>query len=73
MQLITKTRIDFIGKRKVTFVISGIIAIVGIIGIIQIARNAVNMGIDFSGGDIDTAQFCAADFFGKGTDCPCRQ
>lgn len=50
MQLITKTRIDFIGKRKVTFVISGIIAIVGIIGIIQIARNAANMGIDFSGG-----------------------
>lgn len=50
MELISKTRIDFIGKRKVTFIISSIIAIVGIIGIIQIARNAANMGIDFSGG-----------------------
>lgn len=50
MELISKTRIDFIGKRKVAFVISGIIAFVGIIGIVQIARNAANMGIDFSGG-----------------------
>lgn len=50
MELVGKTRIDFIGKRKITFIISGIIAIVGIIGIIQIARNAANMGIDFSGG-----------------------
>lgn len=50
MQLIKKTTIDFIGKRKVTFIISGIIAIIGLIGIIQIARNTANMGIDFSGG-----------------------
>ena len=50
MQFIKKTSIDFIGKRKVTFVISSFIAIVGIIGVIQIARNAANMGIDFSGG-----------------------
>lgn len=50
MQLIKKTTIDFVGKRKITFVISSIIAIVGIIGIIQIARNAANMGIEFSGG-----------------------
>jgi preprotein translocase subunit SecF len=50
MELIGKTTIDFIGKRNISFVISGIIAIVGIIGIIQIARGAANMGIDFSGG-----------------------
>lgn len=50
MQLIKKTAIDFIGKRNITFIISGIIAIVGMIGIVQIARNAANMGIDFSGG-----------------------
>jgi len=36
--------------RKVSFVISGIIALLGIIGIIQISRGAANMGIDFSGG-----------------------
>lgn len=50
MQLIKKTDIDFIGKRKISFVISAIVALVGIVGIIQIARNAANMGIDFSGG-----------------------
>lgn len=50
MQLISNTSIDFIGKGKVSFAISGIIAIIGLIGIVQIARNAANMGIDFSGG-----------------------
>ena len=50
MQLISNTSIDFIGKKRVSFVISGIIAIIGLIGIIQIARNAAHMGIDFSGG-----------------------
>jgi preprotein translocase subunit SecF len=50
MELIGKTNIDFIGMRKISFVVSGIIALIGIIGIIQIARGAANMGIDFSGG-----------------------
>ncbi|MCM2357185.1 MAG: protein translocase subunit SecF [Geobacteraceae bacterium] len=50
MEIIGKTSIDFIGKRKIAFVISGIIALIGIIGIIQIGRGAANMGIDFSGG-----------------------
>ena len=50
MELLGKTNIDFIGMRKISFVISGIIALIGIIGIIQISRGAANMGIDFSGG-----------------------
>jgi preprotein translocase subunit SecF len=50
MELLGKTNIDFIGKRNIAFVISGIISIIGIIGIIQIGRGAANMGIDFSGG-----------------------
>lgn len=50
MELIKKTNIDFIGMRKISFVVSGIIALVGIIGMIQMARGAANMGIDFSGG-----------------------
>lgn len=50
MEFIGKTRIDFIGKRNISFIISGIISIIGIIGIIQIARGEANMGIDFSGG-----------------------
>ena len=50
MELLGKTRIDFIGKRNISFVISSIISIVGILGVIQVARGAANMGIDFSGG-----------------------
>lgn len=50
MELIKKTKIDFIGKRKFSFAISIVISLIGIIGIIQIARGAANMGIDFSGG-----------------------
>ena len=50
MELLGKTRIDFIGKRNISFIISAIISIVGIIGVIQVGRGAANMGIDFSGG-----------------------
>jgi len=50
MELLGKTKIDFIGKRNISFTISAIIAIIGIIGVIQVGRGAANMGIDFSGG-----------------------
>jgi len=50
MELLGKTNIDFIGKRRIAFAISTVISILGIIGIIQIGRGAANMGIDFSGG-----------------------
>jgi len=50
MELLRKTNIDFIGMRKISFIISGIVAIVGILGIIAIGRGTANMGIDFSGG-----------------------
>jgi preprotein translocase subunit SecF len=50
MELLGKTRIDFIGKRNISFIISAIISIIGIIGVIQVGRGAANMGIDFSGG-----------------------
>ncbi|MEI6704080.1 MAG: protein translocase subunit SecF [Deltaproteobacteria bacterium] len=50
MELLGKTKIDFIGKRNISFIISAIISIIGIIGVIQVGRGAANMGIDFSGG-----------------------
>ena len=50
MELLGKTKIDFIGMRNISFVISAIISIIGIIGVIQVGRGAANMGIDFSGG-----------------------
>lgn len=50
MEFLGKTNIDFIGKWKISIVISAIISIIGIIAIIQMARGAANMGIDFTGG-----------------------
>jgi preprotein translocase subunit SecF len=50
MKIIGNTEFDFIGKKKISFVIAAVIAVIGIIAIVQIARNAANMGIDFTGG-----------------------
>ena len=50
MQVIGKTNIDFIGMKKISFIISGIISLVGLVAIFQIATGSANLGIDFSGG-----------------------
>ncbi|HOP41786.1 MAG TPA: protein translocase subunit SecF [Geobacteraceae bacterium] len=50
MQIIGKTKFDFIGKRKISFIISTVIVCIGILAIIQISRGVANMGIDFTGG-----------------------
>lgn len=50
MELVGKTNIDFIGMKKISFIISGIIAAIGLFGMFQMARGNANMGIDFSGG-----------------------
>ncbi len=60
MELLGKTRIDFIGKRNISFVISAIISIVGLLGVIQVGRGAANMGIDFSGGTAMQLKFSKA-------------
>ena len=49
-EILGKTNIDFMGKRKYSFIFSGIMALLGVIALIQIARGAANMGIDFAGG-----------------------
>lgn len=50
MQIIGKTKFDFIGKRNISFIISSVIVCIGLVAIIQIARGVANMGIDFTGG-----------------------
>jgi preprotein translocase subunit SecF len=50
IELIKNTNIDFLGKRYIAFVFSGILAIIGIIAIVQIATGHANLGIDFAGG-----------------------
>lgn len=57
MEFIGKTKIDFIGMKKISFVISTIISIIGIIGIIQISRGEANMGTDFTGGTVLQLRF----------------
>lgn len=50
MELLKKTNIDFIGMRKISFVVSGIMTIIGLVAMVQIWRGDANLGIDFSGG-----------------------
>ncbi len=50
LEILKKTNIDFIGKRYITFIVSGTFTILGIIVIIQIATGKANLGIDFAGG-----------------------
>lgn len=49
-EIVGKTNIDFMGKRQIAFVISGVMVLVGLLALIQIARGAANLGIDFAGG-----------------------
>ncbi len=50
MEILGKTKIDFIGKRRIAYAISTVLVLVGIVALIQISRGAANMGIDFAGG-----------------------
>jgi preprotein translocase subunit SecF len=50
LEILRKTNIDFIGKKYITFLVTGTLTVIGIIAIIQIATGKANMGIDFAGG-----------------------
>lgn len=50
IELIKNPNINFLGKRYIAFVFSGILATIGIIAIVQIATGHANLGIDFAGG-----------------------
>jgi preprotein translocase subunit SecF len=50
LEILGKTNIDFMGKRKVAFVFSGIMVLIGLVAVVQIGRGAANLGIDFAGG-----------------------
>ena len=56
-ELLGKTNIDFIGKRKYAFVFSTALALLGVITVVQIARGRANTGIDFAGGTAVQLQF----------------
>jgi preprotein translocase subunit SecF len=56
-ELIRKTNIDFMGMKKISFIISGVISLIGLIALIQIGRGETNMGIDFTGGTVVQLKF----------------
>jgi preprotein translocase subunit SecF len=49
-EILGKTNIDFMGKRQVAFVFSGIMVFLGLVAVVQISRGMANLGIDFAGG-----------------------
>ncbi|MBI5410685.1 MAG: protein translocase subunit SecF [Nitrospirae bacterium] len=49
-EILGKTNVDFMGKRKIAFVFSSIVVLVGLAAVVQIGRGAANLGIDFAGG-----------------------
>jgi preprotein translocase subunit SecF len=57
MQIIKDTNIDFLGKRKIAFVISGILGVVGLLTVLMIWSGKANLGIDFAGGASATLVF----------------
>lgn len=50
IELIKNPNINFLGKRKIAFMVSAILSIIGIIAIVQVATGRANLGIDFAGG-----------------------
>lgn len=56
-QLIGKTNIDFIGKRKLFFILSLVLTALGILAFTMAWLGKANMGIDFAGGVMMTGHF----------------
>lgn len=50
IEILSKTKIDFIGWRRSAFAFSSVLCLLGIVSIIQIGRGTANLGIDFAGG-----------------------
>ena len=50
IELLGKTNIDFIGRRKYAFILSAILVSLGIFSLVQMWRGEANLGIDFAGG-----------------------
>jgi preprotein translocase subunit SecF len=57
MEMLGKTKVDFIGKRHIAYAVSAVLVILGIVAMVQISRGAANMGIDFAGGTSTQVKF----------------
>ena len=59
-ELIKKTNIDFIGKRKFAFGLSGMLVLLGIVAFVMVVMGKARLGIDFSGGTMIQGNFSQA-------------
>jgi preprotein translocase subunit SecF len=50
LEIIGKTNIDFLGRRRVTLAVSTALVLLGLLALVQIGRGAANLSIDFTGG-----------------------
>jgi len=50
IEILKKTKINFIGLRKYAFFVSAVLVSLGIIAFVQLVRGQANLGIDFAGG-----------------------
>ncbi len=57
IEIVRNTSIDFMGKKYIAFVVSGILVILGTIAVYQIAIGTANLGIDFAGGTAVQVKF----------------
>ena len=55
MQFFTDTHIDFMGRRRIAFVVSGILILAGLVSLVL--RGGPNFGVDFTGGVVIQARF----------------
>ncbi len=56
-KIIGKTNIDFIGKRKISFVFSAMLMLLGMTAFVSILMGTAKMGIDFTGGTMIEGNF----------------
>ncbi len=61
VEILKKTKIDFIHFKKYAFIFSGILCLLGLIAFVQVNRGQANLGVEFSGGTM--AQFKSAQSF----------
>jgi preprotein translocase subunit SecF len=57
IRIIGDTKIDFIGKRKISFVVSTILLLVGVVAVVMLSTGQANLGIQFVGGTLVEGYF----------------
>lgn len=50
IELIKNPNINFLGRKNIAFIFSGILVAIGIFAVVQVATGRANLGIDFAGG-----------------------